>query len=188
MQSFGGELLDILPRVAAALACGVSVGINRDLHRKPAGFRTFGLVALGSAIVTIAAQRLAPGDPAAASRVAQGILTGIGFLGAGLIVRRERSHNVSGLTTAAAVWATAGLGVACGLGLYALALAGMAAALFVLVVGGPLERRLELLLGAQQASRQSAEQAARGAAVAGQGTVPPASPQGPAPPRSPGEQ
>jgi len=158
MQSIGGEMLVILPRIAAALACGVSIGINRDLHRKPAGFRTFGLVALGSAIVTIAAQHVAPDDPAAASRVAQGILTGIGFLGAGLIVRRERSHSVSGLTTAAAVWATAGLGIACGLGLYVLALSGIAAALFVLVVGGPLERRLERVLGRKEAS------AAQGAA------------------------
>lgn len=176
MQPFGDELLDVLPRVGAALACGVSIGINRDLHRKPAGFRTFGLVALGAAIATIAAQRLAPGDPAAASRVAQGILTGIGFLGAGLIVRRERSHSVSGLTTAAAVWATAGLGVACGLGLYAVALAGIAAALFVLVVGGPLERRLELLLGARQAARDAGRQPAQ--------ATPPPSPAA----RSPGEQ
>ncbi len=174
MQAIGGDLPDMLLRIGAALACGVSIGINRDLHRKPAGFRTFGLVALGSAIVTIAAQALAPGDPAAASRVAQGILTGIGFLGAGLIVRRERSHAVSGLTTAAAVWATAGLGVACGLGLYALALAGIACALFVLVVGGPLERRLELLLGAQQAARQPATQVERGEAAPGQGEGPPA--------------
>jgi putative Mg2+ transporter-C (MgtC) family protein len=170
MQAIGSELLEILPRIAAALACGISIGINRDLHRKPAGFRTFGLVALGAAIVTIAAQRLAPGDPAAASRVTQGILTGIGFLGAGLIVRRERSHGVSGLTTAAAVWTTAGLGVACGMGLYALALAGIAAALFVLVVGGPLERRLERFLGRQDAGQR------------------PGPPVNPGSPGSPGEQ
>jgi len=149
MEAFDRDLLDILPRVAAALACGVSIGINRDLHGKPAGFRTFGLVALGAAIVTMAAQRMVPADPAAASRVAQGILTGIGFLGAGLIVRRESVRRVSGLTTAAAVWTTAGLGIACGLGLYALALAGIAAALLVLVVGGPVERLMERILGTQ---------------------------------------
>jgi len=180
MPTLESELLEILPRIVAALACGVSIGINRDLHRKPAGFRTFGLVALGSAIVTIAAQRLAPGDPAAASRVAQGILTGIGFLGAGLIVRRERSHNVSGLTTAAAVWATAGLGVACGLGLYALALVGIAAALFVLIVGGPLERRLEHFLGTEDDSPRNR---AGGQGAAGPGAAAPR----PGPPGSPGE-
>ena len=180
MQSLQSELLEILPRVAAALACGISIGINRDLHRKPAGFRTFGLVALGSAIATLAAQRLAPGDPAAASRVAQGILTGIGFLGAGLIVRRERSHNVSGLTTAAAVWATAGLGVACGLGLYVLALTGLAAALFVLLAGGPLERRLERFLDTQEPDSRAAEAAQRAGATG--------VPARPGPPASPGEQ
>jgi putative Mg2+ transporter-C (MgtC) family protein len=176
MPTPGPELLEILPRIVAALACGVGIGINRDLHRKPAGFRTFGLVALGSAIVTIAAQRVSPGDEAAASRVAQGILTGIGFLGAGLIVRRERRHGVSGLTTAAAVWTTAGLGIACGLGLYLLALCGIAAALFVLVVGGPLERRLERVLGGEESGSAQADVPP----VAGQPSQPPAS--GPPPP------
>ncbi len=143
MDAFDNQLLSVLPRLGAALACGAAVGINRDLHHKPAGFRTFGLVALGAAVVTLVAVRMAPQDPAAASRVAQGILTGIGFLGAGLIVRRERGRRVSGLTTAAAVWATAGLGVACGLGDYPVVLSGLAAALLVLVVGGPVERLAE---------------------------------------------
>ena len=144
------ELLDLLPRLLLALSCGVCIGVNRDLHHKPAGFRTFGLVAVGSAIITITALRLSGGDPGAVSRVAQGILTGIGFVGAGLIVRHAHARQVSGLTTAAAVWTTAGLGVACGLGFYVLALAGLVIVLVVLLIGGPVERRLEKWIGIDQ--------------------------------------
>lgn len=146
MMGVSQELLDVVPRIGVALVCGVGIGVNRDLHHKPAGFRTFGLVAVGSAVITLVALSLAPADPAAVSRIAQGILTGIGFLGAGLIVRRERSQRVSGLTTAAAVWATAGLGVACGLGLYLLAVSALVVMLLVLVLGGPIERRLERMV------------------------------------------
>jgi putative Mg2+ transporter-C (MgtC) family protein len=144
------ELLDLLSRLLLALLCGVCIGVNRDLHHKSAGFRTFGLVAVGSAVITIAALRLSGGDPGAVSRVAQGIVTGIGFVGAGLIVRHPGAQQVSGLTTAAAVWATAGLGVASGLGFYILALAGLTTVLLVLIVGGPVERRLEQLFSADR--------------------------------------
>jgi len=132
-------------RLGMALACGAVVGLNRDLHRKSAGFRTFGLVSVGSAIVALVMIQTSP-DPNAVSRVIQGVLTGIGFLGAGVILHQPTSSRVTGLTTAAAVWLTAGLGLACGLGQFPLALAGLAVALVILIVGRPIEICLEKIL------------------------------------------
>jgi putative Mg2+ transporter-C (MgtC) family protein len=146
MDNFLHSLMAVLPRLLVALACGVGIGLNRDLHHKPAGFRTFGLVSVGAALITITAQALSGSDPAAVSRVVQGVLTGIGFLGAGVIFRRAHGRPVAGLTTAAAVWSTAALGIACGLGLYPLATAALTLILLVLIAGGPIERRLERLL------------------------------------------
>jgi putative Mg2+ transporter-C (MgtC) family protein len=133
-------LLEILLRLLAAFVCGAVIGLNREFHRKPAGFRTFALVALGAAIVVIAMEDR--GGPDAISRVIQGLMTGIGFLGAGVIFRREAPNKVSGLTTAAAVWLTAGLGCAAGLGHYELVIASTVIALLLLLLGGPFERLL----------------------------------------------
>jgi putative Mg2+ transporter-C (MgtC) family protein len=131
-------ILDVALRLLAAFVCGGVIGLNREFHRKPAGFRTFGLVSIGSAVVVIAMEL--HGGPDSVSRVIQGILTGIGFLGAGVIFRREQATKVSGLTTAAAVWLTAGLGVAAGMGEYILTGAAVVMALLLLLLGGPFER------------------------------------------------
>ena len=136
------DFIDVGARLLLAVVCGASIGLNRDLHHKPAGFRTFGLVAVGSAVMTLVAAGLRAYDPAAVSRVMQGIVTGIGFLGAGVILHRE-GQRVRGLTTAAAIWTTAGLGVACGLAQYVIAIAGLVATMLVLLVGGPVERFFE---------------------------------------------
>jgi putative Mg2+ transporter-C (MgtC) family protein len=117
--------VEIVLRLLMALACGAVIGLNREFHRKPAGFRTFGLVSIGSAVVG-RVMELEPGTGAdAGSRVIQGGRTGIGFLGAGVIFRRDSPSKVAGLTTAAAVWLTAGLGMAAGAGQYAIATAGV---------------------------------------------------------------
>jgi putative Mg2+ transporter-C (MgtC) family protein len=108
-------LQDMLARLLLALACGAVIGLNRDLHGKSVGFRTFGLVSAGSAIVALVITQVST-DVNAVSRVIQGVLTDIGFLGAGVILHQPTSSRVTGLTTAAAVWLTAGLGLACGLG------------------------------------------------------------------------
>src|SRR5262245_18291868 len=131
-------LLEVLLRLLAAFLCGAAIGLKREFHRKPRGFATLALVRLGSAIVVIVME--GNGGPDAVSRVIQGILTGIGFLGAGVIFRREAPNKVSGLTTAAAVWLTAGLGTAAGLGQYAVVLAATTIALVLLLLGGPFER------------------------------------------------
>src|SRR4051812_41030295 len=130
--------LDVALRLLVAFVCGASIGLNREFHRKPAGFRTFALVSLGSAIVVIVME--SNGGPDAVSRVIQGILTGIGFLGAGVIFRRESPNKVSGLTTAAAVWLTAGLGVAAGLGQFGGGVAGPPISLPLPLLGGPVGR------------------------------------------------
>ena len=108
-------------RLLAATACGLLVGFNRDLKNKPTGMRTLGLVCLGACLVALAALQADPlrANPDAMSRVVQGVLqgvmTGIGFLGAGVILKHPGDARVKGLTTAAAVWITAALGVACAL-------------------------------------------------------------------------
>ncbi len=138
--------IETIARLLLALACGVCLGLNRDLHHKPAGVRTFSLVSVGAALVTLVAVQLLPGDASSVSRVIQGILTGIGFVGAGVIFHSEQRKNVAGLTTAAAIWFTAALGIACGLGRFTLVLMGLIVALAVLVIGGPIERFAERLV------------------------------------------
>ncbi len=129
-------------RLGAALAAGAVLGINRDLRHKPAGVRTHALVSIGSALVVLAAL-IAGGTPESLSRVLQGLITGIGFLGAGVIIHHEKERRIEGLTTAASIWVAAGLGAACGAGLVTLVAFAVVAAMIVLLAGGPLERALE---------------------------------------------
>jgi putative Mg2+ transporter-C (MgtC) family protein len=134
---------EIVLRLLTAFACGATIGLNRDFHRKPAGFRTFGLVSIGSAIVVLVMHQTPGSGADAVSRVIQGVLTGIGFLGAGVILHRVPHGKVAGLTTSAAIWLTAGLGIAAGSGQYTLAWLGLAFAMVLLLTGGPFERLLE---------------------------------------------
>lgn len=140
-------LPEMLLRLGLALLCGALVGINRDLHGKRAGFRTFGLVALGTAGITISTMSSIEPHPENVGRIVQGVLTGIGFLGAGVIVHRTREGQVTGLTTAAAVWFTASIAVICGLGEYELSVSMLAIGFVVLVWGRGLERFAERALG-----------------------------------------
>lgn len=139
---------EVTVRLAAALLTGGLLGLNRELHGKPAGFRTHALVSLGAAVATIVALRSAHSlemiDPNATSRVVQGILTGVGFLGAGVILRDPAGH-VTGLTTAATIWICAILGMVCGLGYWQLLGAAVALAALALVFGRPLERMTDRL-------------------------------------------
>ena len=124
----------------ASLITGILIGLDREVQGKPAGLRTHALVCLAATLLTLTAAQqelwtlnLVPGtqivsDP---TRMAHGILTGIGFLGAGVIFREGPS--VHGLTTAASLWISAALGIVYGVGLFGLALIGTAATLLVLV-------------------------------------------------------
>jgi putative Mg2+ transporter-C (MgtC) family protein len=137
------SLLSVVIRIGAALVAGAVLGINRDLHHKPAGLRTHALVSIGSAMIVMLVLIVAEGAVDALSRAIQGLVTGIGFVGAGVIIHHEAKHRVEGLTTAASVWVAAGIGMACGAGLIVLALVSLGATLLVLTLGGPLERALE---------------------------------------------
>jgi putative Mg2+ transporter-C (MgtC) family protein len=133
----------IASRLAAAVVAGAVLGINRDFHHKAAGLRTLALVSTGSALVVMVTLLMTHGDGDAASRVIQGLVTGVGFLGAGVIIHHQPEHRVQGLTTAASVWVAAGLGAACGAGLIALALLSLIATMAILILGGRIERALE---------------------------------------------
>jgi putative Mg2+ transporter-C (MgtC) family protein len=133
------DIVDIAFRLGAAVIVGVVIGINRDLTNKPIGMRTLGLVSLGAAVValsTIHFEGLA-NHPDALSRVIQGIIqgimAGIGFIGAGVILRDVQTQTVTGLTTAATVWVTAALGIACALAAWKIVGLSVGFALFLLV-------------------------------------------------------
>lgn len=139
------DFVHIGVRLGAAALAGAVIGINRDLAQKPIGVRTLGLVALGAATVTVAGITV-PGMAEHAdsmSRVVQGviqgIMAGISFIGAGVILRDPKSWTVEGLTTAASVWVTAAIGIACGLGAWTVVLGGVAIALALLIVVGWVE-------------------------------------------------
>src|SRR5690242_14292326 len=91
-------------RLGCAVLAGAVIGLDRELRRKPAGLRTHALVSLGAAITLIATVAASHGAPDAMSRAIQGIITGIGFLGAGVIMQHAAEHRVEGLTTAASIW------------------------------------------------------------------------------------
>ena len=132
------DITEVTLRLGAATLAGAALGFNRDLHDKPTGVRTLGLVALGSASVVVAAS----GDANAMSRVIQGLVTGIGFLGAGVIIRTDQSRQVHGLTTAACVWLTACIGAVCGAGDWRILLIGIPLVFLLLIGGGAVDEAL----------------------------------------------
>ena len=134
-------MLEIAGRLGLAALLGAAIGINREWQRKPAGLRTHALVALGGASFTLIGLLL-PGDPTGSGRVLQGIIAGIGFIGAGVIMVRPDLHDVQGLTTAAAIWVVAAIGVAVGAGLWRTSLIVLTLALVVLVLGESIDRWL----------------------------------------------
>jgi putative Mg2+ transporter-C (MgtC) family protein len=139
------ELTEIALRLGAAVLAGAAIGVNRDLANKPIGMRTLALVALGAAVIALAGIQVEgmATNPDALSRVVQGIIqgvmAGISFIGAGVILRDAKARTVEGLTTAATVWVTAALGVACGLAAWRVTAVAVVLALLLLVVGRWLE-------------------------------------------------
>jgi putative Mg2+ transporter-C (MgtC) family protein len=133
---------DVPLRLVFAVAAGAAIGLNRWLYHKPAGLGTHALVALGAALAAIVATRTPGADPSAASRVIQGLVTGVGFIGAGVIMRENSSQQVHGLTTAASIWTSAILGIACGISEFVIAATGLILTLLILVASKPLEEAL----------------------------------------------
>ena len=142
---------EIALRLFIAFALGGLLGLNRELHGKPAGFRTHALVCLGAAAAAMAALYSKDGaaaDPNAISRVIQGVLTGIGFIGAGVILRDSSGH-VTGLTTAATIWVCAVIGFVAAVGNWQILAITFAFTVFALVFGRPLERLTDRLFKRQ---------------------------------------
>ena len=141
----GAQELSICLRLVCAMVVGAAIGMEREYTHRPAGLRTHMLVALGSCVVAITGELLfshyiglgGTPDPA---RLSAQVITGVGFLGAGTIMKEGSS--VKGLTTAASVWAVACLGIAAGFGYYALALFGMFFTLLTLTTLEHLQRKL----------------------------------------------
>jgi putative Mg2+ transporter-C (MgtC) family protein len=144
-------------RLALALLVGAILGLNRWLHHKSAGIRTHSLVAIGSATAVMLISDFVQDDAQSVSRVLQGLITGLGFLGAGVIIREQRSQRVHGLTTAASLWVCAILGSAFGAGQFALGGLTLGAILLTLVLGGPLERLTVRLNGIKRGSEISGD-------------------------------
>jgi putative Mg2+ transporter-C (MgtC) family protein len=152
------DWLEIALRLGVAtLACGL-IGLDRDLHGKPVGLKTLGLVGIATATVVMVAGSAA--DPSkitdATSRVMQGILTGIGFLGAGVIVHGRHQTRVHGLTSAACTWLAACVGLACGLGQWRIVAVALAITFTLLLVGRRVERWLHRALGGRTNPHPSA--------------------------------
>ena len=134
------DTLHIALRLGAATLVGVVLGLNRDLHGKPTGVRTLGILSLGSALAVLSVQA---GTGTDTSRVIQGIVTGVGFLGAGVIVRSEKGHHVQGLTTAACVWVTACMGAACAIAQWQIVMTAVVLVFVILALGGRFEKSID---------------------------------------------
>ncbi len=145
LGAMDSNALDEIFRLLAAAGAGIAIGVNREMQGKPLGMRTLALVALGSAIAALTAvdYRGLDHDPDALSRVVQGVLqgvlTGIGFIGAGVVLRNKDSGTIEGLTTAASVWVTAAIGIACALAAWHLVVIGVVLTLVVLAGLGWVE-------------------------------------------------
>jgi putative Mg2+ transporter-C (MgtC) family protein len=128
----------ILLRIALSILIGGVIGAEREYRSKSAGFRTIILISMGSCLFTIFSAGIGPGNP---DRIASNIVTGIGFLGAGVIFRGD--NRVNGLTTAATIWAAAAMGMGIGAGYYVYAITGCVLALLVLMFFTKLEAYID---------------------------------------------
>lgn len=132
---------NLLGRLALAIGMGAIIGMDREYSEKPAGLRTNMLVALGSALFVMAPIQsgLFSQDSSSLGRIVQGVITGVGFIGAGSILQKDR---VKGLTSAAAVWISSSLGIAVGLGEWELGLIGVILAMIILRLMKVIEHQL----------------------------------------------
>jgi putative Mg2+ transporter-C (MgtC) family protein len=130
-------------RMIVAVVCGATIGIEREWHGKPAGLRTNILICLGASIFTIMSVAIAGQFKTDAARIAAQVVTGIGFIGAGAIIRAE--GGVHGLTTAATIWLVAAIGMCCGAGFYFMAATATAITFVILLGLHPIDEYLARL-------------------------------------------
>lgn len=138
----GRELVRVILRLLAALAVGAFIGYERERVGKAAGLRTHMLVSMGTALFVVSSLEFGMREDAL-SRVIQGLITGIGFLGAGVIMKIQQEREIRGLTTAAGVWMTAAASVAIGLGQIGIGVIAAVLAWVVLAALSKLEVRLK---------------------------------------------
>jgi len=132
---YGDEILKIL----LSIVCGSILGLEREIRGKSAGFRTLALICFGSTVFTICSYLLGVADNR--DRIAANIITGVGFLGAGVIFRNN--FSVTGITTAASIWVSAAIGMLIGIGEFALAGISVVLALFILFVMDYIQFRID---------------------------------------------
>ncbi|MEI8123671.1 MAG: MgtC/SapB family protein [bacterium] len=137
-------LVDIIVRIAMAVGLGALLGVERTLAGKTAGLRTYAMVSLGSCLFIIISQivslnniNLFSFDPL---RIGAQIIAGIGFIGAGLVILKD--NKIVGLTTAAGIWVSSGIGMACGFGLFSIAVVALISAIVIFTVFWLLEKLL----------------------------------------------
>jgi len=138
----GRQMTHVIIRLIAAVLLGAIIGFERERAGKAAGLRTHILVTLGTCVFVLACSVYGMSSDGL-SRVIQGIVTGIGFIGAGTILKLNEERNVQGLTTAAAVWMTSAIGVAIGLGALGLALLSTILTVTILAVLGKIDYKAE---------------------------------------------
>jgi putative Mg2+ transporter-C (MgtC) family protein len=136
------QLVHVIIRLIAATLLGALIGIQREKAGKPAGLRTHILVTLGTCVFVLACSGFGMSSDGL-SRVIQGIVTGIGFIGAGSILKLNEQRDIQGLTTAAGIWMAAAIGVAVGLGVLGLAIISTVLTLIVLAVVGRIEFQID---------------------------------------------
>jgi putative Mg2+ transporter-C (MgtC) family protein len=134
----GRQMVSLVTRLLTAMILGALVGAQRERSGKPAGLRTHMLVAMGGALFVLGPLE-AGMELEGISRVIQGIVTGIGFIGAGAILKLQDKREIEGLTTAAGIWMTAAVGIAAGLGRWGLALASTVLTWTTLALIGKIE-------------------------------------------------
>jgi putative Mg2+ transporter-C (MgtC) family protein len=135
------EIVRVIIRLLAAMLLGAVVGVQREHTGKPAGLRTHILVAMGGALFILAPLEFGM-NADGLSRVIQGLVAGIGFLGAGAILKLSEERQIAGLTTAAGIWMTAAVGVAVGLGRLGIGLIGTILTLITLSLVASWENRI----------------------------------------------
>ena len=143
---------ETLVRLSLALASGIVLGLNRWIHHKSAGIRTHSLVSIGSAAIVLLIDTIQPNDAEAISRVLQGVITGIGFLSAGVIIKENNTQSVHGLTTAASIWICGLLGACFGSGAILLGSISLGFIMLILMIGGSLEKILSKILSIKHVS------------------------------------
>lgn len=136
------QLAHALIRLTAAALLGALVGLQRQRAGKAAGLRTHILVCVGTTVFVLAGSGIGM-SPDTVSRVIQGVATGIGFIGAGTILKLQREREIQGLTTAAGIWMTAAIGVAVGVGSLGLALLSAGLTWLILQLAGRVEDAME---------------------------------------------